>query len=205
VSAPADPFLILAVCTGNICRSPMTERLLLAKLGSVFPDDRPSIQVASAGTGALVGSPIEPSAAHCLQERGVDPSGFAARDLDVSMVRRAGLVLTATRDHRAATVRLMPAASRRIFTLLEFARLARLATPTTPPGGTATERLQGLVEAAAGNRGQQFTEHPSTDDIPDPYGRSQREFEAVAASIEAAVDVIIGSLEPGGDATAAVQ
>ena len=52
-----EPFSILVVCTGNVCRSPAAERLLASKLGS-------TVQVASAGTHALVGQPIsEPMAA----------------------------------------------------------------------------------------------------------------------------------------------
>ena len=54
---PQEVFSILAVCTGNVCRSPAVERLLASKLG-------PTVSVSSAGTHALVGHPIsEPMAA----------------------------------------------------------------------------------------------------------------------------------------------
>ena len=54
-------FSILAVCTGNVCRSPAVERLLASKLG-------PTVRVSSAGTHALVGHPIsEPMAALLLE------------------------------------------------------------------------------------------------------------------------------------------
>ena len=33
-ATPARPFTVLAVCTGNICRSPAVERLLAAELGA---------------------------------------------------------------------------------------------------------------------------------------------------------------------------
>ena len=56
-------FSILAVCTGNVCRSPAVERLLASKLG-------PTVSVRSAGTHALVGHPIsEPMAALLRQRR----------------------------------------------------------------------------------------------------------------------------------------
>jgi protein-tyrosine phosphatase len=44
-------FSILAVCTGNVCRSPAVERLLT---GQLFP----TVTVSSAGMHALVGHPI---------------------------------------------------------------------------------------------------------------------------------------------------
>ncbi|WP_461170405.1 arsenate reductase/protein-tyrosine-phosphatase family protein [Arthrobacter sp. Z1-15] len=49
------PFRILTVCTGNICRSPMAERLLQTGFDEMAPGE---FTVASAGTGALLGSGI---------------------------------------------------------------------------------------------------------------------------------------------------
>ena len=55
------PFTVLAVCTGNICRSPAVERLLVAELG---PGS--DVHVVSAGVGAVVGAPISPPMAALL-------------------------------------------------------------------------------------------------------------------------------------------
>ena len=77
LSAPArKPFSVLAVCTGNICRSPPVERLLTGGLG-----DDTDVSVASAGVGALVGDPISTPTAALLHQAGVSPDGFAARQL----------------------------------------------------------------------------------------------------------------------------
>lgn len=46
---------ILVVCVGNVCRSPTAERLLKRF--------HPSLTVASAGLGALVGKGADPAAA----------------------------------------------------------------------------------------------------------------------------------------------
>lgn len=46
---------ILVICTGNICRSPIAERILRNLL--------PSIKVDSAGTGAMVGHSADETAA----------------------------------------------------------------------------------------------------------------------------------------------
>ncbi|HEX8508433.1 MAG TPA: hypothetical protein VF635_02900, partial [Propionibacteriaceae bacterium] len=77
---------ILLVCTGNICRSPVAERLLRANLDS-------SVRITSAGTYAVVGSAIEPRMAALLRGAGADADGFAARQLTVDHVRSADLVL----------------------------------------------------------------------------------------------------------------
>src|SRR5215204_3965961 len=77
-------FSILAVCTGNVCRSPAVERLLATKLG-------PTITVSSAGTHALVGHPISEPMAMLLRNRGIDTLPFEARRLSEQMLREAGL------------------------------------------------------------------------------------------------------------------
>ncbi|MFW8085897.1 protein tyrosine phosphatase, partial [Klebsiella pneumoniae] len=45
---------VLVICTGNICRSPIAERLLQKLM--------PKKKIASAGVGALIGNSADPSA-----------------------------------------------------------------------------------------------------------------------------------------------
>lgn len=78
---------IVVICVGNICRSPMAEALLAAKLR-----ERGTV-VRSAGIGALVGHPAEPLAAELLAERGLDLSHHRARQLNDRIVREADLIL----------------------------------------------------------------------------------------------------------------
>src|SRR5437899_5225853 len=113
-------FTLLFVCTGNTCRSPIAERLALARLATAGAT---GLQVGSAGTRALPGRPMEVRAAKAIRRAGGLPDGFRTRRLDADLVRRAGLILTATREHRAAVAELEPAAVRRAFTMLEFAAL----------------------------------------------------------------------------------
>jgi protein-tyrosine phosphatase len=84
-----EPFSILAVCTGNVCRSPAVERLLATKLG-------PTVTVRSAGTHALVGHPISDPMAALLTDSGIEPDSFEARRLSENMLKEANLVLTMT-------------------------------------------------------------------------------------------------------------
>ncbi|MDX9738299.1 MAG: low molecular weight phosphotyrosine protein phosphatase, partial [Azonexus sp.] len=55
---------ILVVCVGNICRSPTGEALLKSKLQGR------GIEVTSAGLGALVGKPVDSTAAEVMATAG---------------------------------------------------------------------------------------------------------------------------------------
>jgi len=177
------PFSILCVCTGNICRSPVAERLLAARLG-------PSVEVSSAGTFGVVDAPIAEPMARRLRSAGVCVDSFAARRLLESMVRSADLVLTLSKAHRSEVVELAPAAVRRSFTLTEFARLAQGLRPDELPTGTPAVRLQAAVPVLAARRSLS----PTSDDIDDPIGRPDAVYERVFGEITAAVDRIAAVL-----------
>lgn len=181
----ALPLSVLMVCTGNICRSPLAEQLLAARL------DR-SFLLSSAGTFAETSSPMEPLSAELSRQYGGVPELHRARDLDVDMVRAADLILTATREHRAAAVSMLPRASRYTFTLAEFERLAAYAVAS---GGVEPSDPRGIVAAAAASRGiAPLLADPADDDIEDPYGRSRATHERVAARIDELVSSVVRSL-----------
>jgi protein-tyrosine phosphatase len=174
---------ILHVCTGNICRSPMAEHLMrtaLAQQGVV------GIEVSSAGTHGLQGYPVQEHAGSALASRGIDAGAFRASRLTADLVAEADLVLTATREHRAAAVTLSPRAAARTFTLREFDRLLSLVDPATLPG-TPLDRAVALVPAAAAQRGLARPEHPGDDDISDPYGGPPAGYPPCAELIEASM------------------
>ena len=89
-------YTVLMVCTGNICRSPMAEGLLLHELPKSL---KPLISVRSAGTHGLYGNRAEPLAAIAAAAYGADISNHRARILDTAMVRSADLVLGMERFH----------------------------------------------------------------------------------------------------------
>jgi protein-tyrosine phosphatase len=206
VDAPR-PFHVLAVCTGNICRSPAVERLLATGLGAPWPVGR-ALQgpaagpgdavVSSAGTGAVVGAPVSPPMVDLLHGAGVDAGGFAARQLTPDLLRSADLVLALTRRHRSAVVELFPGAVRRTFTLRELARLAAHVDPAQLPSGPGTgvgDRLRALVPLAAAQRGL-VTAEPGDDDVVDPYGHSvevyRRSYDELAPAVATLVQVVRG-------------
>jgi protein-tyrosine phosphatase len=178
-----DVFDILMVCTGNICRSPMAELILADALrGAVDEDGRAVFRVHSAGTYGLHGYPIDPHAGRLMTDRGIDPSGFRAREITASMVAEADLVLTATREHRAHVVTLHPRSAQRTFTIREFARLCSGVDPAKLPSRDAVTRARAVVAAASAQRGM-FTVERHEDDVADPYGARLTAFEASAALI----------------------
>ena len=176
------------VCTGNICRSPMAEFIAAAHLrAGLSVEDAARFRVHSAGTHGLEGWEVNPPAASRLDALGVPYADFRARVLVQEMVVESDLVLAATREHRSAVVTLVPRAAARTFTLREFDRLVSLVDVDELPAGDPVERARALVVAAARQRGMVWVP-PEEDDIADPYGRSQAEFEACSAEIAAALD-----------------
>jgi protein-tyrosine phosphatase len=175
-------FTVLAVCTGNVCRSPTVERLLASKLG-------PTVQVASAGTHALVGQPISEPMAALLRKSGVESKGFHAQILSQEMLKQTDLVLPMTRAHRALVVELWPAAVRRTFTLREFARLLSWIDPLKLPTGTPAERLRAAIPLIAAQRGRERTSLDQ-DDVVDPFRRSNAVYVDSFTQITSAVDDI---------------
>ena len=173
---------LLTVCTGNICRSPVAERLLQAGLGD-------AVAVASAGVRAMVGDPIHPEMVALLEHSGVHADGFAARQVAPADVRAADLVLALTRAHRAQLVQQAPAALRRSFTLLEFARIVGSPNLYHVPAGAVGVRLRDLVPLAARHRS--LAGVADADDVPDPYGRGSAEYEQAYVLIREAVDTIV--------------
>jgi len=179
-------FSILAVCTGNVCRSPAVERLLATKLG-------PTVTVSSAGTHALVGHPISEPMAALLHDSGIETNRFEARRLSEQMLKEADLILSMTRAQRGLVVELWPAAVRRTFTLREFARLLDRVDVSVLRASSPADRLQAAIPLVAAERGRVHTS-PDDDDVIDPFRLSNEVYAQSLAQITSAVDVIIDNL-----------
>lgn len=186
-------FTILTVCTGNICRSPVAESLLRRGL-SGFPD----IAVASAGTGALVGAGIPEPALRLLSADGLDGEGHRSRQLTAALVRDADLVLAMAREHRRAVVELVPAATRRTFTVRELARVAEFLgeEPGPPiPAEDPSARMRAAVLHAAGARGMvPQPDDPREWDVIDPHRQSDEVFRRSFDQLTPAVASVIAFL-----------
>lgn len=175
---------ILAVCTGNICRSPLAETVLATRLAGL------DISVHSAGTQALVGYGMPREALAIATRNGV-PSRVAAahraRLLSERLMRDADLVLTMAAEHSKFAVGLEPRRMHQTFTVREFARLAASLDNTTlrtiaRDSGNARTRLGALVQSIADQRG--VTPRADGDEnVIDPYGQSFDVYEQSEADL----------------------
>src|SRR5512146_1980131 len=101
---------ILTVCVGNICRSPMAEGELLARLRKRGVE----AVVESAGIAALVGRPADPTAQELMMARGVDISMHRARQLTPEMIRSFELILVMEEGHQRDIEEMLPSARGRV-------------------------------------------------------------------------------------------
>ena len=181
-------FRILTVCTGNVCRSPVAERLLTQGL-----DAAPAVEVISRGTHAYPGEPISPIMAELLHQRtGLGSADMVAHRLMPDDVRDADLILGMTRAHRSYAVKLYPSAVQRAFTLSELARLVRdVDQPEVTrlaSTGMVEDRLRALTLLARQARRPVPVEW---DDIPDPIGQDRAVYEQVFDRISADTGTIV--------------
>jgi protein-tyrosine phosphatase len=182
-----SPFTVLFVCTGNICRSPLAERVTRAVLDAALGSDAASVRLESAGTRAVVGSSVHPDSAAVLTALGGDPGGFVARQLTDDTAAGADLTLALTRSHRRAVLKRAPRGLSRTFTLLEAADLASFVPIDADlPGATFPDRCRSLVRELAAARARRATD--VHDDIPDPIGESVAFHEEVGEAIADGVE-----------------
>lgn len=87
---------ILFVCTGNTCRSPMSEAIA-HKIA--IERGLPDVEAASAGTSAHDGAPASDGALLVGMERNMDLSGHRAQTLTRDLVRDSDLILVMGPHH----------------------------------------------------------------------------------------------------------
>jgi protein-tyrosine phosphatase len=105
--------IILFVCTGNTCRSPMAEalckRLLADRLGC-RPEELPrrGFWVLSAGLSAIMGTAAAPEALASIRKLGADLTEHSGRPLSANLLAHADHVIAMTRAHQEALLAYYP-------------------------------------------------------------------------------------------------
>ncbi|WP_306232107.1 low molecular weight phosphatase family protein [Agrococcus beijingensis] len=197
-------FHILTVCSGNLCRSPQAEQLLRSRIPAAF--DRttiPALEVTSAGTKARDGDVMDKHAsAEAVRLGIVDVADHRARRIIERHVGDADLILGMAREHRAAAASLVPKANRRVFTLVEFARIVEALAnreveheiaPLGDDGFAAFMRR--VVASAMTARGlMPVPEDPLELDVEDPYRLDTEVYRRSADDVERHVERIASSL-----------
>jgi protein-tyrosine-phosphatase len=184
------PFTVLLVCTGNICRSALGERLGRAYLTELLGDRASAILLRSGGTRAVIGSGMHPETELVLAGFGGVPGDFRAKQLHTDLAVDADLTLTMTRAHRRAVLEVAPRALARTFTLREAADLLRSLDDPGPAGSDFPECARALVQAmgAARSRRESWAE----DDIRDPIGQPLEVHQEVGQAIADALLPVLG-------------
>jgi protein-tyrosine phosphatase len=115
-------FMVILVCTGNTCRSPMAEALLKKRIAdrlgckTVDLEDR-GVVVMSAGLSAPPGGRAAAEAVQTMKERGLDLAQHESQPLSERIVRFADVIITMTRSHRQAILEHFPDAEPRVHTI----------------------------------------------------------------------------------------
>lgn len=109
---------ILIVCTGNMCRSPMAmglARKIVAERLGCLPEELEDrgIQIDSAGTGAVDGTPASGNAILAAEGMGVDIRGHTSRPITVDSLLASDYIWVMTRGHLVSVVRMAPEVAER--------------------------------------------------------------------------------------------
>jgi protein-tyrosine phosphatase len=130
--------MILFVCTGNTCRSPMAEmiarKLIAQRLDCPLADlEERGIVVASAGLATMQGGRAAAEAVEVMRGMDLDLSMHETQPLTEPLVRHADVLYTMTQSHRQSIVGQWPSAADR----------ARVLSPS---GGDISDPIGGPLE-----------------------------------------------------------
>jgi tRNA threonylcarbamoyl adenosine modification protein (Sua5/YciO/YrdC/YwlC family) len=108
--------VILIVCTGNSCRSPMAEYMFRHKLAEslgVAPQDLAAAgyEVVSAGTAACAGCEASAGAVMEMARRGIDLGRHRSQPLTIELIQQAERIYVMTPEHRDLVLILAPGAA----------------------------------------------------------------------------------------------
>ena len=96
MSKVSSPLHVTFICSGNICRSPMAEKMFAHQIKERGLSD--AVRVTSAGTGGWhAGDPADQRASHVLHQHGY-PSAHRAAQIDGEHLS-ADLVVALGRNH----------------------------------------------------------------------------------------------------------
>jgi len=107
---------IMFVCTGNICRSAMADKMLAKRV----KEENLNIEVYSSGTFAENGDYPTVEAIEAMEEYGVDLKQHRATNIRRSNIEEMDLILCATTTHKNMVLQLYPNLAGQVYTMKEY-------------------------------------------------------------------------------------
>jgi protein-tyrosine phosphatase len=164
-----DPYRLVFVCTGNICRSPMAEVITRTLAGSLQLGDgtvlAEHLEVRSAGTGPWhEGEPMHPYATEALARAGYPRHPHIAHQVGSAELAQIDLIVALDRRHQQ-TLRGLGADPARIALLRSFDAAAGAAVDVPDPyyGDDAVfDECRDMIAAACAGLVDSLAEHWGT-------------------------------------------
>jgi len=110
-------FVIMLVCTGNTCRSPMAQGILRSMIEK---DNIANVEVISSGTGTLDGYPATANAVQASKKNGIDISDHHSEAVTAELVRASDVILALAYEHYVYITESFPEADGRVFMIKAF-------------------------------------------------------------------------------------
>lgn len=123
--------MILFVCTGNTCRSPMAEALFRHRIGRDM-----NWETQSAGVYARTGSPASPNAIEALRELGIDLTPHRSQTVTAELVQQSSLIVAMTSGHAAQILEWFPEVGNKVCLINSFGTSKVPADVSDPFGGS---------------------------------------------------------------------
>ena len=133
----SEKFVILFVCTGNTCRSPMAEGALRGLLEKQRPE---KFEVVSAGTVGASGFPATKYAVEAARIWDADISKHQSQPLTGGLIDRADLILGMSSEHVGEVLRLRKKAADKTFLFKNFPDPGQSGEGVDDPIGQPLER-----------------------------------------------------------------
>ena len=110
-------YVILFVCSGNTCRSPMAEYAMRSLIQRERPD---AAEVCSGGTLGLKGQPATRYAQEAARVWDLDLSPHLNQPLTVELIERADLIFAMAPEHHERVLQMVPQAADKTYLLKNY-------------------------------------------------------------------------------------